>query len=153
MALEQPLGSANQYYPVSAKRPPAKSRWVGLRLKVAGSGSTGCGKTLVYRRVLHLRRNFSPFRPFSLRISVVVLRLYRSFYRHPGTLRPYWASNSIEISLLMRVKLCAAMLNFQNQFTRSRPRSFTCRAGRSSFDQPKTRSIEPLAKIRAQRDL
>ena len=62
-------------------------------------------------------------------------------YRHPGTLRPYWASNSIGISLLMRVKLCAAMLNFQNQFTRSRPRSFTCRNGRSSFDQPKTRSI------------
>ncbi|MHB1675833.1 MAG: hypothetical protein ACYCSP_16495, partial [Acidobacteriaceae bacterium] len=37
-------------------------------------GFTGCGKTLVYRRVLHLRRNFSPFRPFSLRISAFVLR-------------------------------------------------------------------------------
>jgi len=35
----------------------------------ASSGYTGCGKTLVYCCVLHLRRNFSPIRPFSLRIS------------------------------------------------------------------------------------
>jgi hypothetical protein len=39
----------------------------------------------------------------------------------------------------MRTKICAAMHNFQNESTRSSPRGFTCRAGWSDFDQPKSR--------------
>jgi hypothetical protein len=94
-----------------------------------------CGKALDSGLVFPLERILGLFGLFLPRV-VFLFCVWKPFYRPPDTLRPCWASDSIGISLLMRIGFCALMLNFQNQSTRSSPRSFTWRAWRSNFDQP-----------------
>jgi hypothetical protein len=37
--------------------------------------------------------------------------VWKPFFRPPGTVRPYWAIDSIAINLLMRIRLCATIVS------------------------------------------
>jgi hypothetical protein len=77
---------------------------------VEQTGYTGCGKTPDSRLVLPSERIFGLFGPFRCGF-LVSFCTWRPFFRPPGRLRPYWASDSFGISLRMRIRLCATMVS------------------------------------------